>query len=81
MIKYKFNIAEALQRAGFTTYTAQKTKLLGADIMRKLKNDDTNISIKTLNTICNILDMQPKDIIYYEEEPQDQDIKERLKND
>jgi putative transcriptional regulator len=78
MIKYKFNIADALQRAGFTTYTAQKTKLLGADIMRKLKNEDTNISIKTLNTICNILDMQPKDIIYYEEEEVDKEQKNKL---
>lgn len=78
MIKYKFNIAEALQRAGFTTYTAKKSGLLGADIMQKLKNDDTNISIKTLNTLCNILDMQPKDLIYYEEEEQDRTQKGKI---
>ena len=46
--------------------------------MQKLKNDDTNISIKTLNTLCNILDMQPKDLIYYEEEEQDRTQKEKI---
>ena len=33
--------------------------------MYKLKNDDTSITLGALNNICNILDMQPKDILEF----------------
>ena len=68
MIVYRFNIYEALEKNGFNTYKAKQTKLLSADTMQKLKNDDTNITLKSLNNICMLLDMQPKDIIMYKEE-------------
>ena len=41
MLKYKINIADALERKGFNTYS--------------------------INRICMILDMQPKDLIEYVE--------------
>jgi putative transcriptional regulator len=78
MIKFKFNVFDALQRVNFTTYKARTTGLLGADIMRKLKEEDTNISIRTLNTICNILDMQPKDVIFYIESEEDIEQKNKI---
>lgn len=68
MIRYKINVYDALIRAGFNTYKAKTTKLLSQDTMKRLKNDDTNITLNSLNNICMILDMQPKDLIEYVEE-------------
>ena len=68
MLKYKFNVGEALERAGFNMYKAKTTKIISQDTLRKLKNDDTNISLESLNRVCAILDMQPKDIIIYVED-------------
>ena len=33
--------------------------------LNKIKNEDTSIQLDSLNKICMILDMQPKDIIEY----------------
>lgn len=67
MIKYKINVGDALERIGFNTYKAKTTKILSQDTLKKIKNEDTNISLESLNRICLLLDMQPKDLIKYEE--------------
>ena len=67
MIKYKINIGDALERIGFNTYKAKTTKILSQDTLKKIKNEDTNISLESLNRICLLLDMQPKDLIVFQE--------------
>lgn len=67
MLRYKINVADALERQGFNTYKAKTTKILSQDTLRKIKNEDTNISLESVNRICMILDMQPKDLIEYVE--------------
>lgn len=78
MLKYKFNVGDALKRAGFNMYKAKTTGLLSQDTLKKIKNEDTNISLKSLNSICLILDMQPKDIIAYEETAEDLEKKNKI---
>ena len=73
MIKYKFNVGDALERAGFNLYKAKKTKILSQDTLRKIKKEDTTISLESLNRVCAILDMQPKDLIYYEENEEEKE--------
>lgn len=67
MLKYKINVADALERKGFNTYKAKTTKILSQDTLKKIKNEDTNISLESINRICLLLDMQPKDLIEYVE--------------
>lgn len=67
MLRYKINVADALERHGFNTYKAKTTKILSQDTLKKIKNEDTNISLESVNRICMILDMQPKDLIEYVE--------------
>lgn len=67
MLKYKINIADALERKGFNTYKAKTTKILSQDTLKKIKEENTNISLESLNRICILLDMQPKDLIEYVE--------------
>lgn len=67
MIKYKINIGDALERKGFNTYKAKTTKILSQDTLKKIKEESTSISLESLNRICLLLDMQPKDLIEYVE--------------
>ena len=76
MLKYKIDIGDALERIGFNAYKAKTTKLLSQDTLKKVKADDTNISLKSLNSICMLLDMQPKDLLMYVETEEE---KENLK--
>ncbi len=80
MIKYKFNVGDALERAGFNMYKAKTTGLLSQETLKKIKNEDTNISAKSLNSLCLILDMQPKDIFIYEETEEDLKQKQKIWN-
>lgn len=66
MIKFKFDVSSALKTAGMTSYKAQKTGVLSQDTWRKIKNNNANISMESLNRICAILKMQPEHLIYYE---------------
>lgn len=71
MLKYKIDICDALERIGFNIYQAKKTGLLSQNTFTKLKNNDTGITLKSLNIICSLLDLQPKDILIYEEDEED----------
>ena len=65
MLKFRINIADALERKGFTSYKAKKTKILSKDTLKKLKNEDTNISLEAINRLFMILDMEQKDVLEY----------------
>ena len=78
MLKYKIDVFDALDRAGFNIYKAKKTGLLSQNTMYKLKNDDTSITLGALNNICNILDMQPKDILEFVQTKKDKENLEKF---
>lgn len=74
MIEFKINVADALDRVKFNTYKAKTTGLLSQDTLKKLRNEDTSVSLKSLNSLCVILDMELKDIVKFtmtEEEKED----------
>lgn len=79
MIKFKIDVFDALQRANFNTYKAKTSKLLSQDTLTKLKNNDTNISMKSLNNICLILDMDIKDLVIFEPTEEEKSILKSLK--
>ena len=78
MLKYRFNVGDALERAVFNTYKAKTSGLLSQDTLKKIKNEDTNINAKSINNLCLILDMQPKDIFIYEETEEERELKKKL---
>lgn len=63
MLKYKFNMKDALERANFNTYKAKTSGLLSQDTLKKIKEENTDISLKALNNLCLILDMPPGSIL------------------
>ena len=79
MIKYKFDVSKALETAGMTAYKAKTTGLLSQDTWRKVKNNDANISMASLNNICALLNMQPEHLIHYEADNETKEMIEKFK--
>lgn len=63
-IKYKIDILAELKSAGYTTYKIKKEKLLSESVMTSIRSGDP-VSMKVLNKLCNMLNCQPGDIIYW----------------
>ena len=69
-IKYTIDILKELKNKGFTTYRIRKEKLLSEGTIQKFRNNDTNVKLNNIETICTLLSCQPSDIIeYIPEEP------------
>ncbi len=71
MIIYKFDVASELRKVGVTAASAKKTRIFSQETMSKFKRGDTNISVDTLNRLCCILELQPRDILKYIETDSD----------
>lgn len=67
-MKYKVNVISKLKEAGCNTSTIRKEKIMGEAMLQKLRNGQM-VSWATLETICDILNCQPGDIIEYAREP------------
>lgn len=78
MITYKINVADALERVGFNTYKAKKSGIISQDTLKKIKNESTDISLKSLNGLCTILDMELKDIISYSMTEQEKEERKKI---
>lgn len=74
MLKYKIDIADALERKGFNLYRAKITKFLSQETLKKIKKEDTSITLESLNRICLILDMQPKDLIEFKPTKEEEEL-------
>lgn len=66
MIKFKFNVSMALESAGINSYIARKNGLFSSSTWRKIKENNANISMETLNKICIVLNMKPEHLLAYE---------------
>lgn len=80
MIKYKINVADALERVKFNTYKAKTSGLMSQETLKKFQKEDTNVSLKSLNNLCIILDMELKDIITFEITEQEKENRQKILN-
>lgn len=64
-IKYTIDILKELKNKGFTTYRIRKEKLLSEGTIQKFRNNDTNVTLNNIETVCTLLNCQPADIIEY----------------
>lgn len=69
MIKYRFNLLEALNFAGYNTTRIRHEKLIPEATLQNMRNNKP-ISLTTLDTLCRLLDCQPGDILIYTKEPE-----------
>ncbi len=68
MLTYKIDVLEALKNAGYNTTLLRRKKLLGENAIQALRENKV-IGAKSLNSICELLNCQPGDIIQYEPDP------------
>ena len=63
MLRYKVNLQQELKEAGYSTYRLRQEKILPESTLQKLRTGNTAITLDSFNTICNILQCQPGDIL------------------
>lgn len=68
MIQYKFDVLYVLKAHGYSQYKLKQEKILSASAIAALKDNKTNITLESLDTICRLLNMQPGDILKYSAE-------------
>ena len=64
MLLYKINVLESLKEAGYNSTRILKENILSQSAMQKLRKVEM-VGIKTLEKLCELLDMQPGNIIKY----------------
>lgn len=62
MLEYKINVIQALKDKGYNSTVILKENILSQSAMQKLRKGEM-IGIKTLEQLCDLLEMQPSDII------------------
>lgn len=67
MLKYKINVLETLKESGYNTTRLRKEQIVGESAIQSLRKGEM-VGIKTIEKICDILDMQPGNIIKYVED-------------
>lgn len=64
---YKIDVLDTLKKEGYSQTRLRKEKLIGQDAIQKMRKGDM-IGINVLATVCELLNMQPGDIIKYSNE-------------
>lgn len=67
MIKYKINVYEELQKRGISSYAIKKNNLMSQSTLTKLKNNDTSITLSSLDKVCQLLQCDVADIVEFKE--------------
>lgn len=68
MLIYKINVLKELKEAGYNTTRIRREKIISEASLQHIR-DNEMIAMKTLDTLCRILDMQPGNIIKFVEDP------------
>lgn len=63
MIVYKNGILSELKKKGYTTVRIRQEKLMTERQLQYIRNN--NVTIATLNRLCQLLDCQPGELLEY----------------
>lgn len=67
-IIYKVDVLAKLKDAGYNTNRIRKDKIMGESMLQKIRSGQM-VSWATMETLCELLDCQPADLIEYVKEP------------
>ena len=65
-LSYKIDVLATLKKCGYTSYRIRKEKILSESTLQKLRAG-AGISWENIETICQLLQCQPGDILEYSE--------------
>lgn len=71
LLQYKIDVMQQLKEVGITFTSCRENKVFSQGTLMRFRKGNANIDAETLNRLCCILELQPKDIIRYKEEPED----------
>ena len=63
-MKYKIDVIAALKEAGYNTNRIRKEKIMGESMLQKIRSGQM-VSWATMETLCDLLNCQPADLIEY----------------
>ena len=63
-MKYKVDVIAALKEAGYNTNRIRKEKIMGESMLQKIRSGQM-VSWATMETLCDLLNCQPADLIEY----------------
>jgi DNA-binding Xre family transcriptional regulator len=66
MLQYKIDVIDTLKENGYNSTRILKEGTISQAAMQKIRKNEM-VGIKTLEKLCEILDMQPGNIIKYTE--------------
>lgn len=70
MIKVNPNLVAMLNAKGYTRTRLRKENIFGGGQFDHIYYAQPSISLKTIDTLCRLLNVQPQDIITYEKDPE-----------
>lgn len=62
MLRYKIDILKELRNKGYNSSKIRKENLLGQSALQAIREEEV-VGIKSLERLCEMLDMQPGEII------------------
>ena len=63
-MQYKIDVIAALKEAGYNTNRIRKDKIMGESMLQKIRSGQM-VSWATIETLCELLNCQPADLIEY----------------
>ena len=63
-LRYKIDILNALKEKGYNTNRIRKEKIMGEAMLQKIRSGQM-VSWATMETLCELLNCQPADLIEY----------------
>ena len=63
-MKYKIDVIATLKEKGYNTNRIRKEKIMGAAMLQKIRSGQM-VSWATMETLCELLNCQPADLIEY----------------
>lgn len=66
MLVYKIDVLDMLKESGYNSTRILKENLISQSAVQKIRKNEM-VGIKTIEKLCELLDMQPGNIIKYVE--------------
>lgn len=66
MLIYKIDVLDTLKESGYNSTRILKENIISQSAMQKIRKNEM-VGIKTIEKLCELLDMQPGNIIKYVE--------------
>lgn len=67
MLTYKIDVLDTLKESGYNTTRILRERLISQSAVQKIRRNEM-VGMKTLEKLCELLDMQPGNIIKYIED-------------